>query len=123
MVITRDAMVRVRSFPTQFDEIMQRVKHKYDKRGLLSAPKRARAQQSKQMFVHHAEYLSLEIQEDAEHVVKSPFFIRPRTMEEKTADDVIEVFLLNVPLPIEDPVRLRAYLFGVDFSFACHNRP
>ena len=35
-------------------------------------------------------------------------------MEEKTADDVIEVLLLNVPLPIEDPVRLRAYLFGVD---------
>ena len=48
----------------------QRLKHKYDKRRMLSAPKRARAQQSKQMFVHHAEYPSLEIQEDAEHVVK-----------------------------------------------------
>ena len=31
------------------------------------------------------------------------------------ADDVIEVCLLNAPLPIEGPVRLRAYLFGVVF--------
>ena len=61
MVSTRDASERVGSFPTQFDESMQRVKHKYDKRRLLSAPKRARAQQSKQMFVQHVEYLSLEI--------------------------------------------------------------
>ena len=35
MVVTSDAMVRVGSFPTQFDEVMQRVKYKYDTRRLL----------------------------------------------------------------------------------------
>ena len=105
-----DAMVRVRSLPTQFDESMQRVKYKYDRRRLLSAPKQARAQQSKHIFVQHAEYLLLECREVSEKVVKSPFFLRPRTMEENTADDVTEAFLLNVSLPIEDPVRLRAFL-------------
>ena len=49
-MITRHAMVRARSFPTQFDESKQRVKHKYDKRRLL---------RSKDVFVQHAEYYRL----------------------------------------------------------------
>ena len=55
MVMTRDAMVRVRSFPTQFDESSQRFIYKNDTRRLLSEPKRARGQQTKQMFVQHVE--------------------------------------------------------------------
>ena len=97
---------------TQFDVSAQRVMP------TQSGCNRWRQKSAKKVprntFVQHARFVEVQVSAHREFLVDEPYFIRPRLLGDKKADDVLEAFLSNLPIDIVNVAKLEAYLAGAD---------